>query len=413
MKKRSGWPWPPEARFVNMTDHRPSLLWVSDIDLVSSLDKATYLQTASHLCDLGWRVTLVTMRMEMPVADPRITIWCAPKHPAAFFLRWLIINVALVRRCAAARPRPDVVLFHQYSGPFLLMLRLLLVWPPWRRPRLVMDTRSVVMTEKGFRTFAWKSWYRLAYALADHLADGQTAITERMVEHLRIPRKNLLGVWPSGVEPRQFEKAPAARKWPGTVETVRFVYLGALWSERNLLAACKAVRLANSKGLDVSLDLVGSGPATEELKQFATESPEARIRVYGPVSSSEVANVLASAHVGILPFPDLAKYRVSSFIKLLEYMAAGMPVLATRIVAHQDVIQDEDFAFWAEDASVEALADAMRGACDRRHDLERMGGAAHRASRHWTYESTAGKLDASLRPLLAVSWTPRTHRWKM
>ena len=37
----------------------------------------------------------------------------------------------------------------------------------------------------------------------------------------------------------------------------------------------------------------------------------------------QIPEVLARAHVGVLPFPDEEKFRVSSPIKLFEYMAAG------------------------------------------------------------------------------------------
>ena len=368
-------------------------------DVGATFDGPAWLKNASLLSDLGWQVTLVTGPSPVPEADPRVSLWRLPR-PNVFAWRWVRYNAALLWRCVRARPRPDVLLFHGDAAPFLFLPRLLFIWRRSCPPKLVMDTRSLVMHPPGWRRVLWVSLARVSQCLAKLLADGQTAITRRMAEEVRIPPAKLLGLWPSGVEVERFAPARNLRKWPGPQDTLRLVYVGTLMVERNVITACKAVRLVRNEGLQVSLDLVGDGNGAEELKRFAAEYPAAGVTFRGPVAPGAVPQVLAEAHVGILPFPDLPKFRVSSFIKLLEYMAAGMPVLATRIVAHSDVIQDRDFVFWAEDARVEGLADAIRGAWARRQDLKAMGDLAAGAGNDWTYTAVASKLDACLRRVL-------------
>ena len=50
--------------------------------------------------------------------------------------------------------------------------------------------------------------------------------------------------------------------------------------------------------------------------------------------------MLAAADIGVtsLPSPDDVKYEASSPLKLFEYMAAGLPVLATSNRCHTDVV---------------------------------------------------------------------------
>jgi hypothetical protein len=54
---------------------------------------------------------------------------------------------------------------------------------------------------------------------------------------------------------------------------------------------------------------------------------------------------LAGFDIGILPFPDIPRMNVSSAIKMFEYLADGMPALATRLEAYTAVFKDRDFVF--------------------------------------------------------------------
>ncbi len=94
------------------------------------------------------------------------------------------------------------------------------------------------------------------------------------------------------------------------------------------------------------LSLYGDGPLRPQLEALAVDSGGA-VRIQRPVPHEQVPSVLAQAQVGVtsLPEPDDAKYEASSPIKLFEYMAAGMPVLATDSKCHTDVVGDGRFAF--------------------------------------------------------------------
>jgi glycosyltransferase involved in cell wall biosynthesis len=105
---------------------------------------------------------------------------------------------------------------------------------------------------------------------------------------------------------------------------------------------------------------------------------------------------LAKAHVGVLPFPDEEKFRVSSFIKLFEYMAAGLPMLATRITAHTDVVGDGEYVIWAEGGTSEQLQDALRQLWQVRMALPEMGRSAAKAAHAWTWHEAAKKLHQAL-----------------
>jgi glycosyltransferase involved in cell wall biosynthesis len=119
--------------------------------------------------------------------------------------------------------------------------------------------------------------------------------------------------------------------------------------------------------------------------------------VVPPVSHQEIPGLLVQAHIGALPFPDEAKFQVSSPIKLFEYMGAGLPILATRIACHTDVIDGGEYVFWADDSDMEGLLAALRSAWHSRDQLGSMGHRAAAAARKWTWAESAHKLEAALR----------------
>jgi glycosyltransferase involved in cell wall biosynthesis len=152
---------------------------------------------------------------------------------------------------------------------------------------------------------------------------------------------------------------------------------------------------ANADGMQFQLLLVGSGSQQHELKAYAEHS-EGTIHVCSPVSHWHIPGWLSQAHIGVLPFPDEEKFRVSSPIKLFEYLAAGLPILATQIDCHTDVVGDGAYAFWAHTADQEGLHRALQQAWQERSLLATRGAQAAAAAPNWTWQATAARLRTAL-----------------
>ena len=261
-----------------------------------------------------------------------------------------------------------------------------------------MDTRTVpmeVMSRASTKDRLRALYSNLMNWSANHLADGQTAITQRMAEVVHIPSHQLWGTWPSGVVLERFSPALERRQWPKEGEPICLIYIGSLNYERNLESLCQAVEEANKLGMNFHLSLVGDGSSRRELEEIVFRM-DGCLQVALPVPHEQVPDLLSQAHVGVLPFPDEIKFRVSSPIKLFEYMGAGLPVMATRIACHVDVIGDETYAFWAEEASVAGLLAALGDIWKKRACLSMMVQRAFIASRRWTWRESAEKLKAAL-----------------
>jgi glycosyltransferase involved in cell wall biosynthesis len=379
------------------------LVWITENDIRTAFNMTPRLEVTGELRKRGWRVDLIACGPMGRHVIQGVEVICYPR-PKIYLLSNMIFHLHVIRHILRNWGRVRVVMFSQLSAPWILPLRLLRILNrPY--PVLVMDTRTVPMEPQDKATFKDRlrgKFLLLMNRTASVMADGQTSITERMVELLAIPRRQLWGVWSSGVNLDRFCIAAEKRNWPGNEDPVVVTYIGTLNYERNLMMLCRAITEANRVGMDFELWLYGKGNEKKDLLAFSEHS-NGRVKVFDTVPNEQIPEILAGAHVGALPFPDEEKYRVSSPIKLFEYMGAGMPILATRIACHTDVIGDGEFVFWAEDSTMTGLLHALERIWQSRVSLPDMGAKALRASGNWTWSISAGHLDDALQHGLSLT----------
>jgi glycosyltransferase involved in cell wall biosynthesis len=123
--------------------------------------------------------------------------------------------------------------------------------------------------------------------------------------------------------------APVVR--PGTLRDPQVVFVGTLETQDGVLELPKVLRMVDRLGPgDVRLTVVGEGTARAELEQlFAGREPA--VRFAGRVPHERVAELLAEADIAIDPAPCTPLNDRSTMIKIAEYMAAGLPVVAYRL----------------------------------------------------------------------------------
>ena len=116
-------------------------------------------------------------------------------------------------------------------------------------------------------------------------------------------------------------------------------YVGALNSPQGFTTLIESfANLAQESAL-AQLLIVGDGPVREHLqREFAARGVESRVHFAGNVPPDAVPGLLASMDVAVAPFAPLASF-YSSPLKLYEYMAAGLPIVATQIGQVAEVIE--------------------------------------------------------------------------
>lgn len=123
-------------------------------------------------------------------------------------------------------------------------------------------------------------------------------------------------------------------------------------------------RLAREKGVDVAIDacraasvplvVAGDGPLAGELRERAAG---ADVHFAGQVTHLRLAQLRAAASVAIVPSRSAETFGLAA----AEAMAAGLPVVATRIGALPDLVPDEQLAAPGDAAGLAGVLARVRG----------------------------------------------------
>ena len=129
-----------------------------------------------------------------------------------------------------------------------------------------------------------------------------------------------------------------------TINPISLVYLGKGQSsghDNGLITLVEDFMVANAKYPKLKLVFVGLEDSFEfALRQRASDNNDFydNVEFYKHVPHSEVPNLLAKFSIGLLPYPD-SRYNNERFpLKSLEYAALGLPILATSIRSHRELM---------------------------------------------------------------------------
>ncbi|NLF50761.1 MAG: glycosyltransferase family 4 protein [Leptolinea sp.] len=373
------------------------LVWVNTSPF-DGLDISTWLFTTKELRKLGWMVTLIAP--DEPGTHEKLGVeYTGIRMPDIYLIRQLIFHNRVKHFINKLDQRPDVVMFHEFSVPSFFFSKIARMITGRKSPVYVQDIRSLPMQPEniaGVKDRVRSFYFYLENKLANLGAvDGRITITRPMAEALNIPPDRFWGTWSSGVQPEMFDRSAGNRDWSDVGRQVKLIYIGSMSDGRNLALFARAVIEANRQGMNFHITFVGGGTEMNDLLRLEKDSGGC-IRVQPPVPHDTIQDWLTPAHIGILPFPDELKFRVSSPIKLFEYAAAGLAILATRITCHTNVIGDGKYVVWAEESTLDSLVYSLKNAWENRMHLQEMGKLARLESTHWTWTESALNLANAL-----------------
>jgi colanic acid/amylovoran biosynthesis glycosyltransferase len=161
----------------------------------------------------------------------------------------------------------------------------------------------------------------------------------------------------TGVDVTHFRPAPTQHR-NGPLVIVCVGTLHEVKGQTHLVEACRQIAEA---GIDFRCHFVGSGPDRESLqRQIAAAGLTAHIILDGELDRTALAERLREADVLVAPsVPTRQGKREGIPVVLMEAMASGLPVIASRLSGIPELVEHERSGLLVDPGNPVALADAL------------------------------------------------------
>jgi glycosyltransferase involved in cell wall biosynthesis len=351
------------------------------------------------LLELGHTVDLVTYPFGKDVSMPGLRVFRCLRPPFVSGVRIgpslakvpLDLALALASLRRALSGRYDVVHSHEEGAAIGVVLSALLGIPH------VYDMHSSLPQQLSNFAYSRSRLLRFVFDVFERLAVGRSRVVivicpelQRLVEELR-----------PGSEPILIENAPGAGDVAPTgraadiraefgfdASTPVVVYTGTFEAYQGLDLLFEAMARVKATRPDVRLLLAGGQPdQIEAARAGAAALGLADVVVFaGERPSTEIPAFLEAADALVSP----RSRGTNTPLKIYQYLRAGRPIVATRLLTHTQVLDDE-VAVLVE-ATADAFATGILRAVDDPAAARAMGErAAHLAATKYSYEAYLAK----------------------
>ena len=178
-----------------------------------------------------------------------------------------------------------------------------------------------------------------------------------------------VGLWRRGVDAEMFNPrydSPAMRHEisDGHVDDTLLIYVGRLSDEKQI----EHIRPVLETVPNTRLVLVGDGPARPYLEDYFRGLP---VKFMGYMRGERLSQAYASADIFVFPS------RLETFgLVVVEAMAAGLPVVASRVGGVTDVIQEGVNGYTFDSGDIPSLIEGVRQIALHRKIIQSMGYSA-------------------------------------
>ncbi len=246
-------------------------------------------------------------------------------------------------------------------------------------------------------------WEQLVPRLADTVTVASDALRQRALSSGVPPER----IWdaPVGADLERFR--PAEQE---PADGLRLLYVGQLEVASFAELAVEAFSQISREFPEARLVIAGGGRSLEGLRsQVRDLQLEAQVELTGYLPADSIPALMQQATLALAPFEDNAITRCKSPLKIVEYLAAGLPVIGSRVGEVPRML--EGCGLCVPPGDTGAMAAAIRQLLQSPEKRRTMRGQArHRAETTYNWPHTVNQLEAAYHR--AVSLTTRGVSFK-
>lgn len=346
--------------------------------------------TTVELEKLGHEVTVITTNFS-PFDEDRNTNVIRIGHDVTLPLNGAFVNITLgfklrdtLRRIEHER-RFDIVHIQQPLDLFLPITAL----DAFRCPKVgTFHTymRARMDYELGERYFR-RHWRRL---------DGRIAVSRAAHDFISRYFPGEYTIIPNGVDIGRFRPdLPKVGTFDDGAENILFV--GRMDPRKGLRYLLKAFPSIADRFPRARLIVVGNGLLRPWYQMAVPVAYRSRVFYEGFVSSAMLPRYYATADVYCSP----ATGGESFGVVLLEAMASGVPIVASRIPGYRDVVQDGNEGRLVPPKNPQAIADTVIALLQNTAERKRMGERGRESAKNYAWDKVAKRVEEVYRRTLA------------
>jgi glycosyltransferase involved in cell wall biosynthesis len=225
-------------------------------------------------------------------------------------------------------------------------------------------------------------------------ADAIWVVVDEMADRIAgmgVPRERIAVVSNTPTEERARRMRENPRSASGDGDKLRLVYHGNVERSRGLATVLRAMKLLEADTLQVTLDVFGDGRSLAHEKALAVELELGhRVRFHGRKPYDEILNQLGDYDAGIIPHHATDHWNYTIQNKLFDYMAAGLPVIASDMPPAARIVSQSGAGLYFPDRDPAGLRNTLLKIRDP-HLRYTMGAAGRKAvadTFNWTNDSS-------------------------
>jgi len=155
-------------------------------------------------------------------------------------------------------------------------------------------------------------------------------------------------------------------------DVFKIIYIGGLSKIRGISEVVKALEYVDSNK-EVRLILCGKFSPIEYEKEVRNLKGFEKVDYLGWLEPDEVVNKLVDVDAGIVCLHPITNYVTALPVKLFEYMAAGLPVIASNFPLWREIVEGNNCGICVDPLNPKEIAEAIKYLIEHLDKAQKMG----------------------------------------